>query len=240
MIKLIQHPSPNHSERHGSVIDMIVIHSTVGDLKSSLDWLCSKKSKVSANYLIAKNGDVYVLVSESEAAWHSGYRKINERSIGIELENNNRGEPYPVSQISALVELCQILITTYGIFPKNIVGHAAIAPKRKTDPFNFPWNFFFENLQPKEAKMTEQKEDIQITNGGTSPLPLQPSQTIIDDYLGLRTKPGYKSTEFWATIALNLATLLATIQGAVSPKVAAVVGLFSTSLYVVARTLAKR
>jgi N-acetyl-anhydromuramyl-L-alanine amidase AmpD len=156
MVIIENRESPNHSSRYGDPITMIVMHATAGDLNSSLDWLCSAVSNVSAHYVIDKDGTIYRLVQEWEAAWHAGAStwygrnatQVQRQSIGIELVNRNDGEdPYPNEQMIAAMELCRIIISKYGIRSLNVVRHLDIAPGRKTDPHviatltpaNFPW-----------------------------------------------------------------------------------------------------
>jgi len=52
-------------------------------------------------------------------------------------------------------------------------------------------------------------------------------------------KPGYKTTEFWATIAFNVGTLSAALSGVLSPKWAAVASAVSVFGYNVSRGLTK-
>lgn len=156
--------SPNHSTRGSTAISMLVLHSTVGGLKSSLNWLCDPASKVSAHYLIAKSGEIYQLVHDERAAWHAGksaWRGLNSdqiqrSSIGVELENANTGrDPYPPAQLDAARELCQSLIARYAIPRTMVVRHLdiAILPKgRKTDPAGFPWASFVESLYARPSR----------------------------------------------------------------------------------------
>lgn len=147
--------SPNHSSRHGQPIQMIVLHATVGGLKSSLNWLCSPSSRVSIHYEIDKDGTVYQLVDDDQAAWHAGKsswqgmdaQAIQDSSLGIELVNSNSGkDPYPTVQFEAAVELAREKVAAYRIPLRNVVRHLDIAPDRKTDPAGFPWPLFLARL----------------------------------------------------------------------------------------------
>lgn len=116
---IIDHPSPNHSERKEGVrVDTIVIHHTA--TRSSLDgdesaehWLCTYKSFVSAHYLVTHDGRVVRLVPEHLKAWHAGKGRLpwetcepydfNHRSIGIEVVNPGDGvTPFTEAQYRAL------------------------------------------------------------------------------------------------------------------------------------------
>lgn len=146
--------SPNRSSRHGRAISMLVLHATAdSNVKSSLNWLSSPASQVSAHYVIDKIGAIWQLVPDAAAAWHAGKSAwlglasddIQAVSIGIELENRNTGrDPYPEQQVAALTWLARGLIDTYRIAPDMVVRHLDIAiPKgRKTDPRGFPWDLW--------------------------------------------------------------------------------------------------
>jgi len=154
--------SPNQSSRNGQRIGMLVLHATVGSYESSLAWLCNPQPdhpelRVSTHYLIRKDGYINQLVPDAMAAWHAGRsswmgmnsRQIEERSIGIELENDNDGhDPYPPAQLAAAHWLCQSLIARYNIERADVVRHLDIAiPKgRKTDPAGLPWPAFANSL----------------------------------------------------------------------------------------------
>lgn len=152
--------SPNHSARSGHTITMLVLHATAGTARSALAWLTNKAARVSAHYLIDKQGQVYQLVDDDRAAWHAGrsswrgQEAINERSIGIEIENANDGrDPYPAVQLEALVQLAKDKIQQYHIAADMVVRHADIAlPRgRKTDPAGFAWANFLRQLFPQAA-----------------------------------------------------------------------------------------
>ncbi len=72
----------------------VVMHYTGGaSFSSSVAWLTSKSSGVSAHLVIGRNGEVAQLVPFNLRAWHAGasqwkgYTGINNYSIGIELDN---------------------------------------------------------------------------------------------------------------------------------------------------------
>jgi hypothetical protein len=56
----------------------------------------------------------------------------------------------------------------------------------------------------------------------------------------METKPALKSTEFWAMLAVNLASLLSALAGALPPKWAGLVSTVVTGLYAIGRGLAKQ
>lgn len=135
--------SPNFDERRPN---FVIIHHTSDDtVEQALGTLTDPNRAVSAHYLIARDGTVYQLVAEQARAWHAGESKwgsdtdINSSSLGIELDNNGQ-EPFPDIQISALLGLLTDIEQRFLIPKANFLGHADVAPKRKTDPSRyFPW-----------------------------------------------------------------------------------------------------
>ena len=142
-------------------IHFIVLHYTVGDNERATELLTT--GRVSAHYLI-KSGDdnkIYNLVPDNERAWHAGAggfaerSVLNDTSIGIEIVNPGiykqyRSYPnyhpyehyvaFEENQIKKVAQLVQDLALKYDIAPKNIIGHADMAPSRKIDPgAKFPW-----------------------------------------------------------------------------------------------------
>ncbi len=139
-------PSPNYNARKPT---LIVVHYTQeANVQDALHTLRTHnpKGRVSAHYLIGKNGTIYQLVANGKRAWQagssfwSGAGDVNSRSIGIELDNNG-DESFPPSQIQALLKLLGNLSTHYGIRRSNIIGHADVAETRRADPgVYFPWS----------------------------------------------------------------------------------------------------
>jgi len=118
--------------------------------RASLKRLLSSNYKVSCHYLIDRIGGIYQMVPDNKVAWHAGKSKwkninnLNEKSIGIELQNkghNIKYEKFSKIQIKNLIKLCIFLRKKFKIVPSNILGHSDIAPLRKKDPGeNFPWS----------------------------------------------------------------------------------------------------
>ena len=135
--------SPNHDARKAT---MIVIHYTTNDeAQHSLETLTSPVRKVSAHYLIDRQGGLYQLVPENRRAWHAGQAywagvtDVNSASIGIEIDNTG-SEPFDDAQMVTLLSLLSDIQTRHKIRSANIVGHADVAPGRKVDPGPFfPW-----------------------------------------------------------------------------------------------------
>lgn len=124
---------------------VIIHHTSQNSVAQTVRTFQVPHSKVSAHYVIGKDGQVIQMLNDYERAWHAGKSKwgpvtdINSISIGIELDNNGR-EPFPDLQINSLLTLLDTLKTKYLIPQLNFIGHADIAPMRKDDPnVFFPW-----------------------------------------------------------------------------------------------------
>jgi len=149
-------PSPNKDDRvEGESVSLIVIHAISlppsqfgsGDIErlftNSLDpdahpyFSGISTLRVSAHFLIRRDGELIQFVSCNQRAWHAGIsawqgrQRCNDFSIGIELEGCD-DIPFNDSQYDRLIELIRLLCAHYPI--EALCGHADIAPDRKTDP----------------------------------------------------------------------------------------------------------
>lgn len=103
--------------------------------------------RVSSHLLISRRGRVCQFVPFNRRAWHAGVsshagrQSCNAFSIGIELEGADH-IPYTDSQYARLGDVLTALFRHYPLLsPSRVVGHAEIAPGRKTDPgpaFDWP------------------------------------------------------------------------------------------------------
>ena len=148
--------SPNHDARPaGTVVSLLVVHGISlppgefgGDgitrlFTNRLDarahpyYAAIAGMKVSAHFLIRRDGELVQFVGCHERAWHAGAsawngrERCNDFSIGIELEGAD-DIAYAAAQYTMLARLIRVLRRTFPI--DDIVGHADIAPGRKTDP----------------------------------------------------------------------------------------------------------
>ena len=148
--------SPNFDARPpGSAVELIVIHNIslppgsygnghieqlfTNKLDFSADPFFAQivGALVSAHLLIDRDGKTTQFVSFTQRAWHAGTSVFdgrthcNDFSIGIELEGTDF-EPFADAQYRSLNLLIDAILTAYPI--KAMLGHADIAPDRKTDP----------------------------------------------------------------------------------------------------------
>ncbi len=111
-----------------------------------------KDLKVSAHFLVRRNGELVQFVSLHQRAWHAGQSycegrtRINDFSIGVELEGADN-LPFEDVQYESLEKLTNIIRRQYpAITKERIYGHGDIAPGRKTDPGPmFDWNRYLKS-----------------------------------------------------------------------------------------------
>lgn len=153
------HASPNYDNRPADTpIRLLVIHNISlppqqygGD--GVMQLFCNQLDpsahpyyaeihhlKVSAHFFIRRDGQLLQFVSCLNRAWHAGVSSwqgqpaCNDFSLGIELEGSDYQAFEPI-QYKILLALTEALRARYPI--QAIVGHADIAPGRKTDPGPF-------------------------------------------------------------------------------------------------------
>lgn len=124
--------SPNYDAgRKRTRIDTIVPHTTEGSGEGALAWLTDPNSKVSAHYVILKDGDVVRLVPDEDTAWH--VRGHNERSLGVEFEGY-WDQPLTDDQVESWSGLAGYLFERLDLSIANIRPHYELDPSRRKDP----------------------------------------------------------------------------------------------------------
>ncbi len=148
--------SPNCDARPaGAVIELIVVHNISlppgefggpGIIDLFLNQLRPEGHpayagiahlRVSAHFLIRRDGELVQFVPCARRAWHAGVsnwrgrERCNDFSIGIELEGAD-DSPFEDAQYEQLRQVVAALRARYPI--AEVTGHADIAPGRKTDP----------------------------------------------------------------------------------------------------------
>ena len=161
--------SPNCDERPpGSAIDLLVIHhislppgefggaGIVEFFTNRLDpqahpyYASIAEVKVSAHFLVRRDGRVVQFVPVHRRAWHAGVSSwrgrsaCNDFSVGVELEGTDAGS-FEEAQYQALEKLIARLRKALPL--RDIAAHSDVAPGRKTDPgAGFAWAPFLARL----------------------------------------------------------------------------------------------
>ena len=177
-------PSPNFDARPaGCEISLIVVHAIslppeqygsddiAALFTNTLDpnahpyFAGIHELRVSAHFLIRRDGALVQFVATEDRAWHAGVsswqgrERCNDFSIGIELEGDDH-HPFESAQYTTLNTLIALLVELHPI--DAVVGHQHIAPSRKTDPGPFfTWskisaaNFSRKIFVVSDTKITE-------------------------------------------------------------------------------------
>ncbi len=86
-IEFIAAASSNYGSRLGGNVRFVVIHDMEGTLAGTIQVFRNPGRQASAHYNIrARDGHIVQMVTEANAAWHSGHSYFNHNSIGIEHE----------------------------------------------------------------------------------------------------------------------------------------------------------
>lgn len=142
MNNLIISSTPNKAaSREGHSVSLIVIHSAEGSREAVESWFGDAASKVSAHYLVCRDGTVIQFVNQLQVAWHAGevvsptakqisnHPSVNPNlySVGIEHEGTKADDLTPAQRAST-IELIREISTAWG-FPidrDHVVGHREI------------------------------------------------------------------------------------------------------------------
>jgi AmpD protein len=158
--------SPHQGERpEGATIELVVVHGIslppdgfggrwVDDLfLGRLDptahpyFAGIENPCVSAHLFVRRSGHLVQYVPFHRCAWHAGVSEwkgrsgVNDFSIGIEVEGS-AAWPYAGAQYRRLAEVLRALAAAYPAIDlaQGLVGHADVAPGRKSDPWpTFDW-----------------------------------------------------------------------------------------------------
>ena len=169
-----QTPSPNCDARpRDTVITLLVVHNISlppGKFggKAIIDLFTNRldpagdpyyagitKLRVSAHFLIRRDGSLIQFAPCALRAWHAGESSwrgragCNDFSIGVELEGAD-DVAYESAQYATLARLTRALRRRYPIV--ETVGHKDIAPGRKTDPGPaFDWGRYRKSIVRRGA-----------------------------------------------------------------------------------------
>lgn len=170
-------PSPNFNERPGGEVSLLVIHNIslppgqfgtgrpAALFQNRLDpaehpyFEGIAHLRVSAHFLIEREGALTQFVGCHQRAWHAGVSSFegregcNDFSLGIELEGTDE-LPFTEAQYACLHQLTAELLRCFpAIGSARITGHSDIAPGRKTDPGPcFDWARYRAELFGEEGK----------------------------------------------------------------------------------------
>lgn len=176
--KIVFNASPNFGSRCGQKITHIILHCPSGTDEGALATLKSVNNpagRVSAHYLIQRNGTPIQLVKLEDAAWHAMHQP-NMWSVGIEIVDRyvNNGQLtadcrfnkqwITKPELDTLVQLVTELMQKFNIPLANVLGHNDPWLKQfgnnhvDPGPF-FPWKDFRNQVTAK-IKLLEIPQEL--------------------------------------------------------------------------------
>jgi len=130
-------------------ITTLVIHTVQGSYKGCISWFQNPKAKVSAHYVIGKNGEITQMVKEKDIAWHVG--SANGYTIGFEHEGYVSDPNWATPKmLDASAKLACHLVKKYGLkaTKTHIKGHVELPKQTHTDPGkHWPWATYMKKVQ---------------------------------------------------------------------------------------------
>lgn len=138
----------------------VVIHATAGASSEGAISVMKKPTNAASFHWLVPDEDeaqhgklVWACVPEALAAWHvrnavahadvnKGAKKVNHWSLGIEVVNAQKNDPFSSWQLEATARIVRYCWAKY---PKlvHVVSHAKLDPGRRSDPGeNFDWPRF--------------------------------------------------------------------------------------------------
>lgn len=115
--------SPNYVKGRSTHISSIILHNTDSSFDSAVHTFLdgTPGNRVSAHYVISREGKIVQMVADVDTAWHA--RGTNASSIGIEHEADKNHQGLTEPQQKSSVELIKFLMKAYAISIENIKPH---------------------------------------------------------------------------------------------------------------------
>jgi N-acetyl-anhydromuramyl-L-alanine amidase AmpD len=136
-------------------VQAIILHSSDGNEKTDINTLTGGDPNhlVSSHYYTTEDGRSLHFVNDNDVAFHAGettgkYGYLNNsNTIGIEQEHVD-GTPWKDAEVRGTAQKVSELLQRYpNLTLDDVLGHSDIAPERKQDPLNFPWDDFKKYVQ---------------------------------------------------------------------------------------------
>lgn len=128
------------SSRNGAAIDHFIVHHAVSTSWQSVLSMMQGGKQVSANYIIANDGQIISVVPEEMRAWTSSSAYWDGRSVTVEVCNEsldaNAGYPISAKAQDALTRLIGDVGKRYGFTPTFNGGYGTVLAHR--DLVNIP------------------------------------------------------------------------------------------------------
>ncbi|ARZ66517.1 N-acetylmuramoyl-L-alanine amidase [Streptomyces albireticuli] len=118
-------------------VDRIVVHVVEGSYGDALQVFRDPLHEAAAHYVVRKDGHIAQTVRELDVAFHSGNRKFNERSVGIEHEGYvDRPRDFTDAMYAASARLAADICARHSIpvDRTHLVAHSEVPGADHTDP----------------------------------------------------------------------------------------------------------
>lgn len=110
--------SPNHTHPRVKKIERLTIHCFVGQVgvQQGADAFASLTRKASCNYVVAKDGQIGLVVDEQDRSWCSSSSDNDHRAITVEVASDTKA-PYAITDaaLNGLIELLADVCRRNGI-----------------------------------------------------------------------------------------------------------------------------
>src|SRR3989338_359714 len=126
----------------GRVVDRVILHHS-GGANAQTTFNTLRDRRLSAHYIIARDGTIYQLLDEERMAYHAG-PVWNPRSIGIEIDNTGFADmQYTDNQYDSINRLLRDItarLSSINYDNEHIIAHYQATTEGKWDPSpNFNW-----------------------------------------------------------------------------------------------------
>jgi N-acetyl-anhydromuramyl-L-alanine amidase AmpD len=145
--------SPNFTPRALTAPKMIILHCPVGTMGSAINTFKNNQTKVSAHYIVGRDGSAVQMVHLTDVAWHAMHIP-NYMSIGIEMQDIytvggqlTRGclqDPawFTGRELETTASIVAQLMIKFNIPIESVIGHNNYILKQYGNNHQDPGPFF--------------------------------------------------------------------------------------------------
>ena len=127
-------PSPNYSSRGPNPPQFVIIHATAGTFEGTIATFKNKYSRVSAHFVIDRDGAIVQMVDIKDAAWAAMHwpnmvglqiEHVDRYMVGGQLTRGCMGDPqwFTHEQLNASADLVAQLMQEFKIPIEKVIGH---------------------------------------------------------------------------------------------------------------------
>jgi N-acetyl-anhydromuramyl-L-alanine amidase AmpD len=166
--------------RAPSLVRYVVLHTTEGSYGGTISWFRSPRARVSAHYVVGRNGESTQMVRLTRSAWHAGNGWMNRRSVGVEHEGYAH-VPWTLTdaqyRASARVVAALLRSRVLPVDRRHVIGHNEVPhPSRpgrlggysgRTDPGpHWDWTRYMAYVRSYAAGRTPPPPAFEVTTPG--------------------------------------------------------------------------